>query len=164
MPSYFFDSSAIVKRYHHEAGSPWVRGICDPRAHPPLYLAQLAHVEVVAALYRTGRRESLHPSFINSLVSIFQRHLALSDPSQRTPVYRIVPLSTTVTDLAAFLCKRYWDMSPRPLRSLDAIQLASAMLATRASGDEARFVTADTRLAEIAALEGFTIVNPVSPP
>lgn len=164
MPSYFFDSSAIVKRYHHEAGSPWIRSICDPRAHPPLYLAQLAHVEVIAALYRTGRRESLHPSFINSLVSIFERHLAMSNPSQRAPIYRIVPFSTTVTDLAAFLCKRYSDVSPRPLRSLDAIQLEAAMLAATASGEEILFVTADTRLAEIAALEGFSAVNPVSPP
>jgi hypothetical protein len=38
------------------------------------------------------------------------------------------------------------------------------MLAARASGDEVLFVTADTRLAEIAALEGFTVVNPISPP
>jgi hypothetical protein len=164
VPSYFFDSSAIVKRYHYEAGSPWVRSICDPRTHPPLYLAQLAHVEVVAALYRTGRRERLHPSFINSLVSIFERHLAMSDPSQRTPIYRIVPISITVTDLAAFLCKRYSGLSPHPLRSLDAIQLAAAMLAATASGEEIHFVTADIRLAEIATLEGFTVVNPVSPP
>ncbi|HEY7342117.1 MAG TPA: type II toxin-antitoxin system VapC family toxin [Ktedonobacterales bacterium] len=153
-----------MKRYHHEAGSPWVRSICDPRTHPSLYLAQLAHVEVIAALYRTARRENLHLSFSNSLVSIFERHLAMSDPTRRSPVYRIVPLSTTVTDLAAFLCKRYWDMSPRPIRSLDAIQLAAAMLAARASGEEVLFVTADTRLAEIAVLEGFTVVNPVSPP
>lgn len=50
--SYFFDSSAIVKRYHVEVGTPWVRSICDPRTHPPLYLSQLAQVEGVAALRR----------------------------------------------------------------------------------------------------------------
>lgn len=164
MPSYFFDSSAIVKRYHYEVGSSWVRGICDPRAHPPLYLAQLAQVEVVAALYRTGRRENMHPAFTDSLVSIFERHLAMSAPSRQTPMYRIVPLSATVMELAAFLCKRYRDVSPHPLRSLDAIQLAAAMLVATASGDEVQFVAADARLATIAALEGFTVVNPVSPP
>ena len=164
MASYFFDSSAIVKRYHHEPGIAWVRSICDPRTRPPLYVAQLAHVEVVAALYRTGRRENLHPSFIDSLVNIFERHLSMSAPSRHAPVYRVVPLSATVTDVAAFLCKRYQNVAPHPLRSLDAIQLATAMLAATASGDELMFVTADTRLAAIAALEGFTAINPVSPP
>ena len=164
MAAYFFDSSAIVKRYHYEPGSGWVRSICDPRAHPPLYLAQLAQVEVIAALYRTGRRENLHPSFIDSLVSIFERHLALSAPSRQSPAYRIVPLAPTVTDLAAFLCKRYQNASLHPLRSLDAIQLAAAMLAATASGEELLFVTADTRLAAIAAQEGFTVINPISPP
>ncbi|HEX5440185.1 MAG TPA: type II toxin-antitoxin system VapC family toxin, partial [Ktedonobacterales bacterium] len=110
------------------------------------------------------RRETLHPAFVDSLVNIFERHLAMSNPSRRNLIYRIVPLSATGADLAAFLCKRYWDVSPRPLRSLDAIQLASAMLAATASGEEILFVTADTRLAEIAALEGFSVVNPVSPP
>lgn len=164
MASYFFDSSAIVTRYHYESGSNWVRSICDPRAHPPLYLAQLAHVEVVAALYRVGRRENLHPSFIDSLVNMFERHVAMSAPTQHMPVYRIVPLSATVTDVAAFLCRRYQNVAPHPLRSLDAIQLAAAMLAATASGEELLFVTSDTRLAAIAAMEGFTAINPVSPP
>lgn len=164
MAAYFFDSSAIVKRYHYESGSHWVRSICDPRAHPPLYLAQLAHVEVVAALYRTGRLENLHSSFIDSLVNIFERHLAMSVPSRQTAMYRIVPLSDTVTDVAALLCKRYQNAAPHPLRSLDAIQLAAAMLAATASSEELLFVTADTRLAAIARLEGFTAINPISPP
>jgi len=38
------------------------------------------------------------------------------------------------------------------------------MLAATASGEEIHVVTADIRLAEIAALEGFTVVNPVSSP
>jgi hypothetical protein len=63
MPSYFFDSSALVKRYHFEPGSAWVRSICDPRTRPPLYLSRPAQVEVVAALRRTGRyaTKGCHP-------------------------------------------------------------------------------------------------------
>ena len=164
MPSYFFDSSAIVKRYHQEPGSLWVRSICNPRTRPSLYLAQLAHVEVVAALRRTGRREDLHPAFVDSLVNLFERHLALSDPARQTPLYRLIPLSSSVLTLAARLCNRYWDMHPYPMRSLDAIQLAAALLAATAIGDELILVTADTRLAAIAPLEGLQVINPLSPP
>jgi hypothetical protein len=30
MPIYFFDSSALAKRYVAEAGSNWVKSICNP--------------------------------------------------------------------------------------------------------------------------------------
>jgi predicted nucleic acid-binding protein len=164
MPSYFFDSSALVKRYHFEAGSPWVRSICDPRTRPPLYLSRVAQVEVVAALRRTGRRELLHPSFVDSMVNLFARHLTLSDPARPRPMYRLVPLTPAVLELAADLCNRYWDVRPHPLRSLDAIQLAAALLTAAAISDELLLVTSDVRLAAVAPLEGLTVVNPLAPP
>ncbi|HEX5549156.1 MAG TPA: type II toxin-antitoxin system VapC family toxin [Ktedonobacterales bacterium] len=67
MPSYFFDSSAIVKRYHREPGTAWVQELCEPQSHPPIYLSQLAEVEVVAALRRLGRNNGLHPSSIAAI-------------------------------------------------------------------------------------------------
>jgi predicted nucleic acid-binding protein len=164
MPSYFFDSSALVKRYHFEPGSAWVRSICDPRTRPALYRSQLAQVEVVAALRRTGRHEILHPSFVDTLVNLFGRHLVLSDPGRPRPMYRLIALSPTVLDLAAELCNRYWDVRPHPLRSLDALQLATAVLTATAIQDELLLVTADTRLAAVAPLEGLTLVNPLHPP
>ena len=80
-------------------------------------------------------------------------------------MYQLVPLSPTALRLAAALCNRYWDIRRHPLRSLDALQLASALVArTLALGDELVFVTADTRLAAVASLEGFSFVNPLAPP
>src|SRR5262249_39161307 len=107
MPSYFFDSSALVKRYHFEPGSAWVRSICDPRTRLALYLSQLAQVEVVSGWRRTGRRETLHPSFVHTLVTLFGRHLVLSNPARPRLMYRLIALSPTVLDLAAELCNRY---------------------------------------------------------
>ena len=52
MAVYFFDSSAIVKRYVREVGSAWVLGITDPAASHHLYVARIAGVEVVSALTR----------------------------------------------------------------------------------------------------------------
>lgn len=164
MSAYFFDSSAIVKRYYREAGTAWIQAICEPRSHPPLYLSELAHVEVIAALRRVGRAQRLHPSFVDTMARGFERHIALSDPARATPLYRLVPISQSVLALASELCNQHWQAQPSPLRSLDAIQLACALAAAAGFSDELVFVTADVRLAAIAPLEGFRIINPAFPP
>lgn len=162
--SYFFDSSAIVKRYHREAGTAWVQGVCEPRNHPPIYLAQLAEVEVVAALRRVGRHTGIRQSSIDAMQNTFERHLALSDPGRAFPVYRLITISPAILSLAAALCTRYWEMRPYPLRSLDAIQLACAIAIASGLPDELLFVTADARLLAIAPHEGFQVINPAFPP
>lgn len=162
--AYFFDSSAIVKRYYRERGTAWIQAICEPRDHPPLYLSQLAQVEEVAALRRVGRSQHLHPSFIEALIRGFERHIALSDPTRAVPLYRLIPVSQPVLALAAELCNQYWQAQPSPLRSLDAIQLACALAAAADTSEEVIFVTADVRLAAIAPREGFSVVNPAFPP
>jgi predicted nucleic acid-binding protein len=164
VPNYFFDSSALVKRYHQEPGSDWVRAACDPRGHPPLYLSQLAHVEVVAALRRTGRREGIHHSFVDTMVNIFERHISLSDPARGPVMYQIIPVSTGIIALAVRLCNTYWALTPYPLRSLDAIQLASAIVVAAGVPGSLTLVTADVRLSAVAQLQGLQVVNPAYPP
>lgn len=163
MSAYYFDSSAIVKRYHRELGTDWIQAVCEPRDHPPLYLSQLAQVEVVAALRRLGRTQNLHASFVDAMVRASERHIALSDPARATPLYRLVPVSAPVLTLAAELCNQYWQAQPHPLRSLDAIQLACALPTAADVSDELVFVTADARLAAIALREGFRVINPAFP-
>jgi hypothetical protein len=93
-----FDSSAIVKRYYREAGTVWVQAICEPRDHPPLYLSQLAHVEVIAALRRVGRTQGLHPAVVDTMVSRFERHIILSDSSRAAPLYRLEPAKDSTSN------------------------------------------------------------------
>lgn len=164
VPAYFFDSSAIVKRYHREPGTAWVQAICEPRQHPPLYLSQLAQVEVVAALRQVGRTQKLHPSSVDAMMRRFERHMVLSEPSRAAPLYQLVPVTLPVFALASEVCTQYWQLRPHPLRSLDAIQLACALAAATDITDVLIFVTADMRLAAVAAVEGFRIVNPAFPP
>ena len=163
-PGYFFDSSAIVKRYHREPGTAWVQGLCEPSTHPPIYLSRLAGVEVVAALRRLGRNAGIHRSAIDTMQNAFERHLALSDPGRASPVYLLTTLSPAILSLAAALCAKYWEMQPYPLRSLDAIQLACAIATAHGLLDELIGVTVDMRLAAIAPLEGFRVINPIYPP
>jgi len=162
VPGYFFDSNTIVKRYHRESGTPWVQIVCAPRKHPLLHISQLAQVEVIAALRRAGRLNNEHPAYINTLVNAFNRHLALS--ARPDPVYQIIQVTSAITRLAAALCDKYWEVAPGPLRSLDAIRLASALLAAASIPDELILVTSDTRLAAVAAFEGLRVINPAYPP
>ena len=52
MAVYFFDSSAIVKRYLIEAGTKWVISIADLAAGNEIYLARITFVEVISAITR----------------------------------------------------------------------------------------------------------------
>lgn len=55
MAVYFFDSSALVKRYVQETGSAWVIGLTDKQAQNPIYIAGITVVEITAAMARRVR-------------------------------------------------------------------------------------------------------------
>ena len=55
MAFYFFDSSALVKYYVSEIGSGWVEAVIDAQPPNHIALAQIAGVEVVAALAQRVR-------------------------------------------------------------------------------------------------------------
>ena len=59
MASYFFDSSALVKRYVNEAGTDWVTSLIDPATGHEIFLARISGVEVVSAIKRREGR-ALH--------------------------------------------------------------------------------------------------------
>jgi uncharacterized protein len=50
--AYFFDSSALVKRYTIETGTPWVESTISQN---PVYLARITVVEVISAIERRKR-------------------------------------------------------------------------------------------------------------
>jgi hypothetical protein len=49
---YFFDTSAIVKRYIAETGTVWVQSLSDPSASHRIYLASITAVELTSAVVR----------------------------------------------------------------------------------------------------------------
>lgn len=59
MAVYFFDSSAVVKRYINETGTLWVQSIADPRSGNLIYIAAITSVEVVAAITRRMKSGSI---------------------------------------------------------------------------------------------------------
>ena len=55
MPVYFFDSSAMVKRYINEVGTGWVTSLTDRTAGNRIQVARITAVEVVSAITRRAR-------------------------------------------------------------------------------------------------------------
>jgi uncharacterized protein len=51
---YYFDSSALVKRYISEKGTAWVLGITDPGVGNIIFVARITAVEVVSAITRAA--------------------------------------------------------------------------------------------------------------
>jgi predicted nucleic acid-binding protein len=59
MATFFFDTSALVKRHVHEPDSGWVRSLTRAKAAHTLLLARITAVEVFAAITRRQRGGSL---------------------------------------------------------------------------------------------------------
>ena len=150
MTSYFFDTSAIAKRYFNEQGHKWIKERCDPKRENRLYISQAALVEVVATMCRKTREK---------IVTIAQRDKLIDTFRQDSQDTYIVSLVTdSIYTAAGNLCRSH------KLRAYDAIQLACALdLRSDALANQVVapiFVCADFELLGIAAKEGLKVENP----
>lgn len=76
MTAYFFDSSAIVKRYVVEPGTKWVRRLTRRGKPEPIYLVRITTVEVTSAVARRRQGGSLTAAKASSILSRFRHHVA----------------------------------------------------------------------------------------
>ena len=154
MAAYFFDSSAIVKRYVSEIGTAWVIRTVDPATSNRVYVARITGAEVVSAITRQGRSGSLSTTDAASAIGQF-RHDFVNE-------YRVIEISVALIDRAMSLAETY------ALRGYDAVQLAAALeVNTRrlASGMSAlTLVSADAALNAVAAAESLPVEDPNAHP
>jgi len=150
MTTYYFDTSALSKRYVRETGSAWVCMVLDPTAGHTLLTARITMVEIYSALARRKREGSVSPADCEIAAHAFASHSATQ--------YEFVEFDLNVVNLARDLLERY------PLRAYDAVQLASALIADRALQavrlSPLVFSSADDRLNMAAAGEGLAVDNP----
>jgi predicted nucleic acid-binding protein len=106
-------------------------------------------VEVPAALWRKERIGELAVDSASVLVRDFEVDVLGDDES--SPRFAVVAVSPALLDAAAGL------LPTHDLRTLDAIQLASARAARDADSRCTGFVCFDERLREAAAREGFEL-------
>ena len=150
MAMYFLDSSAVVKRYFPEQGHKWIDALCGNGQGHEIYIAQVALVEVVAALCRREREGSITLPERDTLIMLFRKDSRES--------YNIWPVTTDLYTSAGDLCRSH------RLRAYDAVQLACVLalrqytLANQAP--KPIFVCADVALLDITAVEGLQVENP----
>jgi predicted nucleic acid-binding protein len=146
LSNYFVDTSALLKRYLAETGSSWVRSWTGVQAGNLIAISELTTVEVVSSLTRRLRDAQLTANDVTQIQKVFLVHAKRE--------YRVITFSKTTQRIARDLLLRH------PLRTLDALQLASAIIFERQTGAKPIFVTADQRLLAAASVEGFVVDDP----
>jgi len=143
---YFFDTSALVKRYHLEPGSDRVNAIFDDRDNI-LIISELAIVELASALQRKRNRGEITLQAMNDALAQFANE-TLSD--------------LIVAGFHSGFIQRARDLVlQHGLRTLDALQLTSA-LQFRALSPV--FVCADAGLRQAASNAGLAVLDPEATP
>lgn len=133
MASYFFDTSALVKRYHEEAGTQAVDEILE-RDDVDILISSLTVIESVSAFRRKYNRGETSKSEMEQLIAVFFRE-ALDE-------FVILPMEESLLNFSFEL------VLEDDLRTLDSLQL-SAGLSLAQEVEDLVFVTADEELAEI---------------
>jgi predicted nucleic acid-binding protein len=156
---FFFDSSALVKRYANESGSTWVRTITDPRQPNKVYIAAITGVEVIAAIIKKVRTAELQQGDAQRAILDFR-----NDFENQYELFRI---TDTVIKDAMDLPERH------KLRAYDAVQLAVALTIDAISGKQGIpatgapalvFVSSDVELLTAAQAAGLTVDDPARHP
>lgn len=131
----YLDSSALMKLVRVEGETAALRDWLTLRPEQPVVTSELGRVEVLRAARRVGDR-------------------VLTEARALVGDLDLVPLDRAVQDLAS-------DIGVPPLRTIDALHLASAVLL---SGQLTAFVAYDHRLISAAMAAGLVVATPGRPP
>ena len=127
----YLDSSALMKLVRQEAETDALRDWLVSQPELPVITSELGRVEVLRAARRAGSQ-------------------ALAEAREIVGDVDLVPLDRRVQDLAC-------EIGDPPLRTLDALHLASALLLR---DEVTAFVAYDERLATAARAAGLPTTSP----
>jgi predicted nucleic acid-binding protein len=150
--AYFFDSSALAKRYHPEAGTPEVDKIFRTPGIQ-VRISRLTVVEIPSVFAIKVRTQFIGREDARLLVRQFQEDIVAQK-------FLVTAIREQEFAVAERLLEQY--AFDRRLRALDAIQIAVA-LGLKSQGLVGQFVAADKVVCEVASLEGFAVLNPEHP-
>lgn len=155
MPTYYLDTSALIKCYVPERGTRWILALVASESNSmsspsQLVTSLLALAEGGAALARRQRTGELTEI---QRAEVFDRFVA--DCRDR---YKLLSVDESMIHHAALLTQRH------PLRGYDAVHLATALrirhILTTANLPAPIFVSADINLCAAAQGEGLAVENP----
>lgn len=152
MAQYFFDTSAAVKYYHAEVGTPRVTAIFSEPGRK-FRISKLGLVEMQSAFAMKVRSGVLD----RKAAGLQRARLMLDIASGSIEVYSVT--DDHFAEVERLIGKHSFS---RRLRTLDALQLAVA-LDLAAQGLLDFFVAADRALLDVAALEGLAVSDPEAP-
>lgn len=139
----YLDSSALIKKYVVEKGTPEVRRFFA--RGELLWTSKVSQAEVWSAFARRRRGGDLTAAQYRAIARSFE---------QDWRSFAVVELSDDVARMIRRLVERH------PLRAFDAIQLASAIWAKQNLGEAVVFVGADEPLLKAAEAAALTVLNP----
>lgn len=150
MSAFYFDTSALVKRYSPENGSAWVSTLIAS-ADNLVITSELTVVEVAATLAAKHRApRGITQQERDEALALFLHHCITA--------YHLLATTQKIIDLAVVLSQNH------RLRGYDALHLATALQANSvllASGVPSLvFVSADNDQLTAAAVEGLLAENP----
>jgi hypothetical protein len=147
---YYADTSALLKRYVQEVGSPWLIALVAPEQHPLVIASKLTIVEMTSAFARRRRENTITGAMYDEVNQAF-----LDDCRAQ---YQLVDVDDSIIARAQEL------LDSHPLRAYDAMHLATALIVNQFYVNTYQrpltFLCADDRLNVAASAEGLAVDNP----
>ncbi len=76
MSLYFFDSSALVKRYLTKTGTNWIRQVVAPSTGNRIFIAHITPVEMVSGLARKQREAGISARTMQAAIMRYRVSIA----------------------------------------------------------------------------------------
>jgi predicted nucleic acid-binding protein len=148
--AYYFDTSALVKRYVQETGTAWVINLTAPANGHDIYIVRIGGPELIAALFRKVRTGEITQADAVRAAVNFKTDFRVQ--------YQIAEVTTSLTDLAMELAGKHG------LRGYDAVHLAAAVelhtVRVEMELPPLTFISADNNLNSAAQAEGLATDDP----
>jgi predicted nucleic acid-binding protein len=148
VPTFYFDSSALLKKYKTERGTDVINEVFDDRrTNEEFVTSYLTLIECYGTFRRLYSNHEISQALFQTYLGDIVRDLTNS--------FAIYSLFDDIANNAADQARDYG------LRSADAIQLSTAVYA-RDQGfpQPIYFLSSDRRLNNVSAQLGFTVLNP----
>ena len=143
---YFFDTSALVKLYHFEEGTDTLDLMIDAE-NPIIVISDIGIIEMVSALLKKVRMNLTDNKACDSAIAAFE-----SDIDK----FEVIEVDADIKKSARQLLKDFGTTFG--LKTLDALQLASALAASGLSKLDL-FIVTDRILGVVGEQKGLNVFN-----
>ncbi len=143
---YFFDTSAIVKRYHQEDGSDFIDKLLA-EADAEFVISDISIIEFYSALSLKVRVGEIDEENFVSLRKLFSQDI-------KRKLYEVAEFTNAEKLISIELLLKY--AKKHSLKTLDAMQLSVVKTVSQPKA----VICADEKFCKIIALEGLPVINP----